>query len=144
MKPSAELEKGGLGWRSGRRQSQTLSGDSGHHVDAKNVSENLKYTKYRHWQQVKRMIQYLAGIRYRVQKIEVNNEVVVGKSIDQHFLVGWSDTDFAGDVESRTRISCAVLRLDEAIDHSRALAQADVDLDEYSRGRDLRNLVGHV
>ena len=39
-------------------------------------------------------------------------------SVNEHSLVGWSDTDFAGDVESRRSTSCAVLRLDGAAIHT--------------------------
>ena len=79
--------------------------------DAKNVSENLQSPRYRHWQQVKRIVRYLAGTRDYVQKIEVNSDVIANKSVNEHSLVGWSDTDFAGDVECRRSPSCAVLRL---------------------------------
>ena len=91
--------------------------------DVKNVSENLQSPKYRHWQQVKRIVRYLAGTRDYVQKIEVNSEVILGKSVDQHSLVGWSDTDFAGDVESRRSTSCIVLRLDGAVIHTHSREQ---------------------
>ena len=67
--------------------------------DVNNVLENLQSPKYRLWQQVKRVVRYFAGTRDYVQKIEVNSEVILGKSVDQHSLVGWSDADFAGDVE---------------------------------------------
>ena len=67
--------------------------------DVKNVLENLQSRKYRLWQHVKWVVRYLAGTRDYVQKIEVNSEVILGKSVDQHSLVGWSDADFAGDVE---------------------------------------------
>ena len=56
--------------------------------DVKNVSESLQSPKYRQWQQVKRMVRYLAGTRDWVQMIEVNSEVIVGKSAEQHSLVG--------------------------------------------------------
>ena len=91
--------------------------------DVKNVSENLQSPKYRHWQQVKRIVRYLAGTRDYVQKIEVNSEVILGKIVDQHSLVGWSDTDFAGDVESRRSTSCIVLRLDGAVIHTHSRKQ---------------------
>ena len=89
--------------------------------DVKNVSENLQLLKYRHWQQVKRIVRYLAGTRDTVQKIEVNSDVIANKSTNEHSFVGWSDTDFAGGVESRRSTSCAVLRLDGAVirTHSR-------------------------
>ena len=58
-----------------------------------------------------------------MQKIEVNSEVIAGKSVDEHSLVGWSDTDFAGDVESRRSTSCAVLRLDGAVIHTHSRKQ---------------------
>ena len=90
--------------------------------DANNVSENLQPPKYRHWQ-VKRMVKYLAGTRENVQKTEVNSEVIAGKSVDEHSLVGWSDTDFARDVESRKSTSCSVLRLDGAVIHTHSREQ---------------------
>ena len=37
---------------------------------------------------------------------------------NEHSLVGWSDTDFAGDAESRRSTFCAVLRLDGAVIHT--------------------------
>ena len=69
--------------------------------DVKNVSDYLQSPKYRHWEQVKRIVRYLAGTRDCVHKIDVNSEVIAVKSVDEDSLVGWSDTDFAGDVESR-------------------------------------------
>ena len=73
--------------------------------DAKNVSENLQSPKYRHWQQVKRIVRYLADTRDYVQKTDVNSEVIADRSVEQHSLAGWSDTDFGGDVESRRSTS---------------------------------------
>ena len=77
--------------------------------DVKNVAENLQSPKYRHWQQVR----YLAGTHDYVQKIEVE-KFIANKSV-KHSLVGWSDTDFPRDVESKRSTSCAVLRLDGAV-----------------------------
>ena len=82
--------------------------------DVKNVSENLHSPEYRHWQQVK----YLTGTPDSVQKIEVNSEAIASKSANEHSLDGWSDTDFAGDVESRRSASCAMLRLDGSVIHT--------------------------
>ena len=92
-------------------------------IDLKKVSENLQSPKYRHWQQVKEMVRYLAGTLDYVQKIQVNSEVILDKNVDQHSLVGWSDTDFAGDVESRRSTSCAVLRSDGAVIHTHSRKQ---------------------
>ena len=91
--------------------------------DAKNVSENLQSPKYRHWQQLKRTVRYLADTRDYVQKIEVNSEVIADRSGEQHSSGGWSDTDFAGDVESRRSTSCAVLRMDGAVIHTHSRKQ---------------------
>ena len=91
--------------------------------DVKNVSENLQSPTYRHWQQVKRIVRFLAGTRDYVQKIEVNSGVIACKSVDHHSLVGWSGTDFPGNVESRRSTSCAVLRLDGAVIHTHSREQ---------------------
>ena len=80
--------------------------------DVKNVSENLQSPKYRHWQQVKRTVRYLAGTRDYVQKIEVNSEVKREQDCaNEHSLVGWLTT------------SCAVLRLDGAVTHTHSRKQ---------------------
>ena len=86
--------------------------------DVKNVSDNLQPPKYRHWQQVKRRVRYLTGTPDFVQTIEVISGIIANKSANEHSLVGWSDTDFAGDVELRRSTSCAVLRLDGAVIHT--------------------------
>ena len=91
--------------------------------DVKNVSEILQSPKYRHRQQVKRIVRYLAGTRDSVQKIEVNSEVFANKSANEHSLVGWSDTDFAGNVESRRSTSYAVPRLNGAVIHTHSCEQ---------------------
>ena len=79
--------------------------------DVKNVSENLQSPKYRHWQQVKRIVRYLAGTRDFVQKIEVNSEVNANKCANEHSLLGWLTT------------SCAVLSLDGAVTHTHSRKQ---------------------
>ena len=91
--------------------------------DLKNVSENLQSPKYRHWQQVKGMVRYLAGTLDYIQKIQVNSEVILDKNVDQHSLVDWRDRDSAGDVESRRSTSCAVLRSDGAVIHTHSRKQ---------------------
>ena len=112
------MVKGGLGRGFGQRQSQALSEDNRNAAelvaersdimfDVKNVSQNLQSLKYRHWQQVKRIVRYLAGTRDYVQKIEVNSGVNANKCANEHSLVGWLTT------------SCAVLRLDGAVTHIR-------------------------
>ena len=53
----------------------------------------------------------------------MNSEVIVNMSANEHSLGGWSDTDFAGDVESRRSTSCAVLRLDGAVIHTHSRKQ---------------------
>ena len=53
----------------------------------------------------------------------MNSEIILGKSVDQHTLVGWSDTDFSGNVESWRSTSCAVLRLDGAVIHTHSRKQ---------------------
>ena len=91
--------------------------------DVKNVSENLQSPTYGHWQQVKLIVRFLAGTRDYVQKIEVNSGVIACKSVDQHSLVGWSGTDFPGNVESRRSTSCAVLGVDGAVIHTHSREQ---------------------
>ena len=86
-------------------------------LEVKSVAEHLQSPKYRHWQQVKRIVRYLAGTRDCVQRIEVHSDVIANKSAHEHSLVCWSDTDFEGDMESRRSTSCAVLRLDGAVIH---------------------------
>ena len=78
-----------------------------------------------------------------MQKIEVNSEVIAGKSVDEHSLVGWSDTDFAGDVESRRSTSCAVLRLDGAIIHTHSRKQTLIAT-STAEAENVRNVVGHI
>ena len=100
--------------------------------DVKNVSENLQSPTYRHWQQVKRIVRFLAGTRDDVQKIEVNSGVIACKNVDQHSLVGWSETDFAGNVESRWSTSLCSAQIGWS-SHPHTFAQTDFDCDEHSR-----------
>ena len=134
------MGKGGLGRGFGQKQSQALSEDSRNAAelvaerpdimfDVKNVSENLQSPKYRHWQQVKRIVRYLAGTRDYVQKVEVNSEVNANKSAKEHSLVGWITT------------SCAVLKLNGAVTQTHSRKQTFI---EHGRGRNVRNFVGHI
>ena len=88
------------------------------------------------------MVKYLACTRDYVQKIEVNSDVIANKSANEHSLVGWSDTDFAEDVDPGST-SCAVLRLDGAVIHTHSRNQT-VDCDKHGRGRNVWNFVGHI
>ena len=116
MKPTAEWEK--EPWdedvdKDSHRLYQNFVGmlrvargrETRHHVRCENVSENVQSPKYRRWHQVKRTVRYLADTRDYVQKIEVNSEFIADRSVEQHSLAGWSDTDFGGDVESRRSTS---------------------------------------
>ena len=127
MKPTAEWEKEAWDEDLDKNSHKTLSEDSRnatgargretrHHVRREECCRRtcLQSPKNRNWQQVKRIVKYLACTRDYVQKIEVNSDVIANKSI-KHPLDGWSDTDFVGDVESMRSTSCAVLRLDGAV-----------------------------
>ena len=69
----------------------------------------------------KRIVKYLAGTRG--PSAEDRSEKFIANKSVKHPLDGWSDKDFAEDVESRRSTSCAVLRLDGAVIHTHSRKQ---------------------
>lgn len=61
------------------------------------VSRYLNKHDENHWRAVKRILKYLAG--------SVNFGILYQASENNFFLIGFSDSDFAGDVETRRSTS---------------------------------------
>ena len=108
--------------------------------DVKNVSENLQSPKCRHWQQVKRIVRYLAGTRDCVQKIEKNSDVIASKECQRTFPCWLVRHGFCRRQEEHFLCSAQT----GWSSHPHTFPETDVDCDKHGRGRNVRNFVGHI